>query len=145
MCLCTSCFQITTGQPLFCNRCGRSYNVRLCQKLHVNPRPAKVCSQCGSKDLSTPQPKVSLFLIPLTFLIRMGPGLLLLIALGVYLVFYIPKLISDPNNLLPMMSLGLLLSVLFVGWMLLPSFLKRFLARLFRGKGKHGKDRYEKH
>lgn len=140
--LCTNCLQITIGKPLFCNRCGSSYNVKLCPKLHVNPRPAKVCASCGSKDLSTPQPKASLFLIPLIFLIRMGPGLLLLIALCIYLVFYIPRLISDPNNLLPMMSLGLLLSALFVGWMMLPSFLKRFFARLFKGKSKHGKDKH---
>src|SRR6185312_6331901 len=50
--LCTKCHQITTGKPLFCNKCGSSYNVRLCSRLHVNPRAAKICSQCGSKDSS---------------------------------------------------------------------------------------------
>jgi hypothetical protein len=134
--LCTNCRQITTGKPLFCNRCGRSYNVRLCPRLHINPRPAKICSECGSKDLSVPQPKVSLLLIPLIFFIRMGPGILLLIALCVYLVFYVRKLIADPNNLLPMMSLGLVLAGLFLFWMMLPGFLKQLFRKLLGRKNK---------
>src|SRR2546427_9663568 len=55
---CYECGCTTAGEPLFCNYCGRSYNVKLCPKLHVNPRFAEACSQCGSRDLSTPQPKV---------------------------------------------------------------------------------------
>jgi len=134
--LCTNCYQITTGKPLFCNRCGRSYNVRLCPRLHVNPRPAKICSSCGSKDLSVPQPKASLLFLPLTLLIRMGPGVLLLLALCVFMVFYVRDLVNNPNNLLPMMSLGLALSLLFVCWMMLPGFLKSLFRRLFKWKGK---------
>jgi len=45
---------------LFCNFCGRSYDVKLCSKLHMNPRFAEACSHCGSRDLSVPQPKVPL-------------------------------------------------------------------------------------
>ena len=48
-----------TGKPLFCGHCGRTYNVKLCPRLHTNPRIAEVCSQCGSRDLSTPQPERS--------------------------------------------------------------------------------------
>ncbi len=55
---CYECGYTTAGEPLFCNYCGRSYDVKLCPKLHVNPRLAEACSQCGSRDLSTPQPKV---------------------------------------------------------------------------------------
>ena len=57
---CYECGCTTAGEPLFCNYCGRSYDVKLCPKLHVNPRLAEACSQCGSRDLSTPQPKVPL-------------------------------------------------------------------------------------
>src|SRR5216684_2914579 len=56
---CYECGRMTPGEPLFCNFCGRSYDVKLCPGRHVNPRHAEVCSQCGSRDLSTPQPKVS--------------------------------------------------------------------------------------
>ena len=138
--LCTNCYQITTGKPLFCNKCGRSFNIRLCSKLHVNPRAAKVCSECGSKDLSTPQPKIPLLLRPLVFLIGLGPGLVLIICAGVYLVFYVHKLITDPNGLLPLMCIGLYLGVVLLLWMMLPKGLRRFLGRigrlLFRRKGK---------
>src|SRR6266852_6414847 len=55
---CYECGCTTAGEPLFCNYCGRSYDTKLCPKLHVNPRLAEACSQCGIRDLSTPQPKV---------------------------------------------------------------------------------------
>ncbi len=57
---CYECGCTTAGEPLFCNYCGRSYDVKLCPKLHMNPRLAEACSQCGTRDLSTPQPKVPL-------------------------------------------------------------------------------------
>src|SRR6267378_3273322 len=57
---CYACGHTTGGEPLFCNSCGRSYDVKLCPRLHVNPRLAEACSQCGTRDLSTPQPKVAL-------------------------------------------------------------------------------------
>src|SRR5438445_562240 len=57
---CYACGHRTRGEPLFCNFCGRSYDVKLCPKLHVNPRSAEACSQCGSRDLSIPQPRIPL-------------------------------------------------------------------------------------
>lgn len=118
--LCTKCYQITVGKPLFCNKCGSSYNVKLCPRLHVNPRAAKVCSECGSKDLSSPQPKPNLFLRPFVFLLGLGPGILFFAVAAVYLAFYIHKLIADPNGLLPLMCIGFLLGLLLFVWMLLP-------------------------
>jgi ribosomal protein L40E len=38
----------------FCTRCGASFDVKLCRKLHPNPRHAEYCRVCGSSDLSTP-------------------------------------------------------------------------------------------
>src|ERR1700738_624453 len=55
---CYNCNRATIREPLFCNFCGRSYNIKLCPKLHVNPRNAEPCSHCGSRELSLPQPKV---------------------------------------------------------------------------------------
>jgi len=55
---CYECGWTTASEPFFCNYCGRSYDVKLCPKLHINPRLAEACSQCGTRDLSTPQPKV---------------------------------------------------------------------------------------
>jgi len=130
--LCTNCYQITVGKPLFCNKCGSSYNSRLCPRLHNNPRAAKVCSQCGSKDLSTPQPKVFFLLRPFVILLGLGPGFLLLMIAGIYLVFYIHKLITDPNGLLPLMCIGFVLGLVFLLWMMLPKGLRHMLSRVGR-------------
>jgi hypothetical protein len=144
--LCTNCYQITTGKPLFCNKCGRSYSTRLCPRQHVNPRAAQSCSQCGSKDLSTPQPKISFLLRPLVFMLGISPGLLFLIIAGIYLFFYVQKLLTDPNGLLPLMCIGLYLGLVLLLWMMLPVGLRRLLGRIakfvFRGKNKEG---HEKH
>jgi RNA polymerase subunit RPABC4/transcription elongation factor Spt4 len=144
--LCMNCHQITTGKPLFCNKCGSSYSVRLCPRLHVNPRAAKICSQCGSRDLSTPQPKGSLFFRPFVFLLGLGPGFLFLAIAGVYLAFYIHKLFTDPNGLLPLMCIGFLLGLLLLLWMMLPKGLRGLLGGIWRLVfGRKSKDRSHKH
>src|SRR3989442_10932392 len=51
---CTSCRRVSAGVPPFCTRCGRTFGVRLCPRLHVNSRRAEVCAQCGSRDLTEP-------------------------------------------------------------------------------------------
>src|SRR5271168_3387273 len=57
---CYQCGQTTGGKPLFCNFCGRSYDVKLCPSRHMNPRMAEACSRCGSRNLSLPQPRIPL-------------------------------------------------------------------------------------
>ncbi|HZU31281.1 MAG TPA: zinc ribbon domain-containing protein [Candidatus Angelobacter sp.] len=144
--LCTNCNQITTGKPLFCNKCGNSYNIKLCSRLHVNPRAAQICAECGSKDLSTPQPKASLFVRFFIFLLGLGPVFLFFAAAGIYLAFYIHKLFTNPNGLLPLMCLGFLLGLLLLVWMMLPKGLRRLLAGIgklvFRRKSKDGSNKH---
>ena len=77
---CYNCGKFTGGKPLFCGSCGRSYDVKLCPRLHQNPRGAEVCSQCGSRELSTPQPKIPMSWRLLALLARLGLGLLLFYA-----------------------------------------------------------------
>ena len=74
---CYHCGRLTSGEPVFCQFCGRSYDVKLCPRLHPNPRFADVCSQCGSRELSTPQPKVSPWWKVLEFLLRILFGTVL--------------------------------------------------------------------
>jgi hypothetical protein len=75
---CYACGHRTEGEPLFCNSCGRSYDVKLCPKLHVNPRTAEACSRCGSRDLSVPQPKIPILWRGLALLTQAVFGLLFL-------------------------------------------------------------------
>ena len=72
---CYNCNRVTIGEPLFCNFCGRSYNIKLCPKLHVNPRYAEACSHCGIRELSTPQPKVPFWATILLFFMSLIPGI----------------------------------------------------------------------
>src|SRR5260370_27169328 len=97
---CNQCRRVTTGEPLFCNFCGRSYDLKLCPHRHPNPRTAEVCNQCGSRDLSTPHPRVSLWLAPLLALLSVLPGLVLL-ALSVLLFFaFVEVLLTSQQFLL---------------------------------------------
>ncbi len=77
---CYQCGKMTAGEPLYCGHCGRTYDVKLCPRQHVNPRGAEVCSKCGSRELSTPQPKIPMSLRLLALVARLGLGLLLFYA-----------------------------------------------------------------
>ena len=133
--LCFSCGRVTAGIPSYCHYCGKTYNVRLCSRGHINPRSANVCSQCGSKEMSTPQRKIPFLLKPLIFLLSHLVGIVLIFSLVVFLVFFVYKLFIDPNGLLPLMCLGLLLGFLFFIWMMLPNFIRSPIRWLFRKKG----------
>ncbi|SRR6266567_980396 len=83
---CTACHRFTAGDPLFCATCGRTYHVRLCPRLHVNPRGAEVCAQCGSRELTQPEPRTSLGTAIGLRLLSYLPGVVLLLA-SVWLFF----------------------------------------------------------
>jgi RNA polymerase subunit RPABC4/transcription elongation factor Spt4 len=128
---CNQCHKITPGEPLFCNFCGRSYNFKLCPSRHPNPRSAEICSQCGSRDLSMPHPRVPLWLAPLLLILSALPGLVLIGVTLLFLIGFINALASSPQLLLQFMLVGLMLAFLWYLYMHLPSFLRRFLTRLF--------------
>ena len=85
---CTGCSRFSTGDPLFCTNCGRTFSVRLCPRLHVNPRDAAVCAECGSRELTQPQPRVSLPTgLALRALRYLPPALLMLLSVWVAFAF----------------------------------------------------------
>jgi len=129
---CFQCGHVTAGEPLFCNFCGRSYDVKLCPRHHVNPRFADVCSQCGSRELSTPQPKVSFWWKVLGFLLQVLSGTLLVlvsITAGAQLL----RSFAVQNSLI---VLGLLLAVLWAVWKMLPEWFRKFIHYLWKRKGR---------
>lgn len=116
--LCTDCWRVTSGSPSYCNRCGSSFDVKLCPRGHRNPRAASACAECGSKDLSAPASKAPILIRPVLFvLFDLGPGVLMLIALVIYVVIYAVQLMQDPNGLLPLMILGFVLGSALWLWM----------------------------
>lgn len=117
---------------MFCNFCGRSYDSKLCPHRHPNPRNAEICSQCGSRELSTPHPRVPLWLAALLAFFSALPGLLLLVVSVLFLIGFVHALVSNQQLLFQFMLAGLMLAFLWYLYMNLPAFLRRFLSRLFR-------------
>jgi len=109
---CSNCSKLTAGKGPFCNFCGRSYNVRLCPRGHVNSRASEACSECGSMELSTPAPQRGMT----KFAQLIGVGILAMLC--AYVVYFVWRLLIDPGTLLGLMRLGFELGVLFLLWML---------------------------
>ena len=120
MTYCYQCGHMTAGEPLFCNHCGRSYDVKLCPRMHPNPRSAEVCSKCGSRELSTPQPKVPAMWKLLAILVRLGLGLLLFYITLSFLI----SLAKTTQVQQAVVCIGLLLVALWILWSKLPDWLQ---------------------
>lgn len=133
---CYSCNKITNGEPLFCNFCGRSYDVKLCPRLHKNPRYATICSQCGSRELSTPAPKQPIWISLAVFGLALVPGVLLLTVSVLFLAGLFQALLSNPRMLLAFGFLALALMVLWAMWLKLPLALRRWIRRRLLGREK---------
>jgi hypothetical protein len=135
---CYNCNRITPGEPFFCNYCGRSYNVKLCPRMHPNARTAQACSRCGSRDLSQPGPKVPWWVPLLEVALQSIPGVLLAIASFLAVVAVLEALIQNPHVLgaliLPLIALG----VLWWMWGQIPRWLREAVYRLLKGKREGG-------
>ena len=133
---CYQCGYITAGEPLYCNHCGRSYNVKLCPRAHVNPRSAEVCSQCGSRDLSTPQPRVPVLVRIAVFLLSLAPGLLLVVLSVGAVALLIRELFTSPNWLLALIFLVLACAVLAWVWSHVSLWFRKAIRRMIERKRK---------
>jgi hypothetical protein len=131
---CYNCNHATSGEPLFCNACGRSFNVKLCPRLHVNPRSAAVCAQCGSRDLSTPQPRVPLGTKLLLFLLSLVPGFGLTILSLLVLGLLVRGLLQQPQMLVALILLGMAVGVLGGIWMQVPLWFRKGVYRMLGRK-----------
>lgn len=127
---CYQCGRMTAGEPLFCSSCGRSYDVKLCPRLHVSSRSAEVCSQCGSRELSTPQPRISGWWKVLEFLAKVIFGVLL-----VYLTLAgFVALLKTPQFQNGLLVFGILIGLLWWLWSLLPEWFQKLVRRSNRRK-----------
>jgi RNA polymerase subunit RPABC4/transcription elongation factor Spt4 len=131
---CLNCGRITAGDPLFCNVCGRSFDKKLCPRLHVNPRNSDICSRCGSRDLSTPQPKVSVVWRFLEWLVRMALTALLGFFGLVFAYDLLAFLLGTRAVQNALIWLGCLLAVLLWLWSKLPHWFRKFIRRRLRRK-----------
>ena len=133
---CYNCNRITVGDPLFCNFCGKSYNVKLCPRLHVNPRTAEVCPRCGSRDLSTPQPKVPFWGRTMVAFVTVVLQLLILTLAFLFALIFLKAVFTNTNVLNALVGIGIMLALLWWIWLQLPQSMRKTMHRLLRGKDK---------
>jgi hypothetical protein len=131
---CHNCHKTTTGDPLFCHSCGFTYDAKLCPARHINPRWATVCSQCGSRDLSTPAPHVPLWLKLLLFLASLAPGLLLVLLLILAVVGLFRELMTNQVIQGQLVAAILVLAVLWFIYLQLPHFIQQMFRSLWKKK-----------
>jgi hypothetical protein len=134
---CYQCGKLTSGEPLFCGSCGRTYDVRLCPRLHANPRHAKYCFQCGSDEFSKPQPKVSIWWKVLEFLARAFFGVLLAYFSLAFLVWFLGR----PETQGGLVMIGILLGILWWLWSQLPEWFRKLVRRVLKRKERKSEHR----
>src|SRR5438876_283315 len=108
---CTQCRRYTAGHPRYCPTCGRTFEVRLCRRGHVNSRHVDFCTDCGSDELSTaapPEPwieaivhRASVLALPLAMTVVVA-----VVAIGITLM------IISANMMPAVVGLG----IIFGGW-----------------------------
>jgi DNA-directed RNA polymerase subunit RPC12/RpoP len=129
---CYGCGHVTSGTPLYCNTCGRTYNVKLCPRRHMNPRYAEACSQCGSRELSTPQPRVPWWVSTVEILLTLIPGSFLGFV-SVFVVITIGMvLVEDPGMIVLLVIASIALGILWAIWSETPSWFRSAVYRLVR-------------
>ncbi len=134
---CFNCNRITPGQPLFCNYCGRSYDVKLCPRRHANPRIAEACSQCGSRELSTPQPRRPGWLPPLGLLLSIVPGAFLSFASMAILLAAIIGILQHPDMIVALALLMIPFGILWWMWSQIPSWFRTQIYKLLKRRREH--------
>ncbi len=129
---CTHCFRYSVGDPTYCNHCGRSFNVRICARGHINARGATFCAECGSGDLSTPAPPAP-FLFHLTqWVLRVMGTVAVVIVAGTAVLGLLYSL--DWSAIAPrLVLLGLMLAFLYWTTTLVPGRIKK----VGKAVGKH--------
>jgi Flp pilus assembly protein TadB len=112
--------------------------------MHPNPRRAEVCSRCGSRDFSTPQPLRPIWSPVLGLLLSAIPGFFLVLASVALVLFFLVTVLSNPSALLSFIFIGIALAILWGMWSQIPNWFRRaiysFLKRL-RDGGERGGDR----
>lgn len=137
---CYQCGRFTSGEPLFCQNCGSSYDVKLCPRLHSNSRWAEICSQCGSHDLSTPQPRIPVLWRALAFAIRILVGIVLVILSALLVLQGLKEVLERTELQGPLLALVILFALLWWMWTELPDWIRKLIRRaLKRKEGRNGR------
>ncbi len=116
---CTYCFRYSRGTPTFCSHCGRTYNVRICNRGHLNPRGVAFCAECGSSELSTPAPPAGFLFVLSQWTLRVFVfGFAAIVVLSLVAALLQALLLPDVAG--PLLVLLLMLGFLYWTTTLLP-------------------------
>ena len=137
---CYACGQTTGGKPLFCNFCGRSYDVKLCPSRHMNPRMAEACSRCGSRNLSLPQPRIPLLWRILAVAFLLVIGVCLAAFSSAFAIEVWKSLVASGALSGELVAHGLMLAVLWGLWSILPDCLRIVIRRLLKRRSDDNPD-----
>jgi RNA polymerase subunit RPABC4/transcription elongation factor Spt4 len=133
---CPQCHRLTTGDPLYCDHCGSTYDAKLCPARHINPRNAEVCAQCGSRDLSTPAPRLPPWLRPVLFGLSLVPGVLLALLLIMVAIGIVSEVVTNGQIQAELLVVLLLLVLLWWCYIHVPKFIQQALRSLWPSKKK---------
>lgn len=100
--------------------------------MHSNPREARVCSECGSNDLTTPQPKLPFLLRLALATLDVVPGVALLLVSVIFFIADLYVLVKRPDLQFRYMLFGLVLGLVWLGYMDLMNALRHKLHRRIR-------------
>lgn len=140
---CTNCNRITTGEPLYCHFCGRTFDLKICPRGHTNPRIAQVCAECGSRDLSTPAPRLGFGTKLVLWAFTIVPGIVLVFLFFALIVGFINALITANSQVLgQMLVLTLVVGILWLIWIQFPPFIRQLFRNLWRTKKRRRQNRH---
>ena len=100
----------------------------------MNSRAAEVCSRCGSRELSTPQPKVSGLLRFAAFTAGLAARVLLVVAGLTVGLAILNLLLATPQFQAGLVALAILLGILAWFWTELPEWLRKWIRKSLRRK-----------
>jgi hypothetical protein len=95
------------------------------------PRPAP---NAGSRDLSTPQPKVPFWAPILEFILSLVPGVILTALSLAGIVFFLHQLFQRPEMLFSAVMLLIALGILWWMWGQIPQWLRSAIYRMLKRK-----------
>lgn len=113
---CVYCRGFNQGKPLYCQYCGRTFDVRICSHCHhLNPQNALTCRNCGSPELSEISGQLPRWLGFLKILFR---------------TFIILSVVGFVTNLSLFIPVFVVMGLFFVMYSLLPEEAKKIIKML---------------
>ncbi len=119
---CLYCKRINAGQPLYCQFCAHSFDVRICRSCrHINDPEVLACGNCGGRDFSEPAGSSPPWLV---FLKIFFWFFIIFLLLGLIRVLLL--------NFIALSGFIIILVFLYLGYLSLPELLQGLIRRTLK-------------